>query len=382
VNCVRTDLWGCRRATAGTTRKQEQGRERPRLRGLKSGERKEVVRPNLRRIIMKTHRHLAAAALVSLAALTELNAVVTITRQPTNQWVSLGANATLAVTATSTNPPLTYQWWGGRRAPGRPNQPHLRPHQHPTQSGRRLLRRRLRRRQSASPKCHRHDHRRFHVHQDHERSTRSGRGTERKRHVVGPRHRRLPGCLCPQCRTSRARARGQAIVALMFHQVEESRDGRDELPLPGGEDQRGPPQAAHALCLRQSSAFLIVDEQEVSVGLDSQADGLGFTRIRLREQSAEALGIRHAMHDATRRDYAMMRLHLNERCPNQLCAERQLSYPRRRNFRRHLYNCTLTGNRADMGGGATGGVLFNCRFTKNSAGQAGGAMFSKPRFDH
>jgi hypothetical protein len=61
---------------------------------------------------MKPRIHLAAAALMSLAALTELNAVVTITRQPINQWVSLGANVTLAVTATSTAPPITFQWWG------------------------------------------------------------------------------------------------------------------------------------------------------------------------------------------------------------------------------------------------------------------------------
>src|SRR5262249_33224535 len=34
----------------------------------------------------------------------------TITRQPTNQSVSLGASATFRVTATTTNPPLTFQW--------------------------------------------------------------------------------------------------------------------------------------------------------------------------------------------------------------------------------------------------------------------------------
>ena len=59
---------------------------------------------------MKTRALLFATILTSLAALTHLNAL-TITG-PTNQVVSLGANVTLAVTATSTNPPITYQWWG------------------------------------------------------------------------------------------------------------------------------------------------------------------------------------------------------------------------------------------------------------------------------
>ena len=34
-----------------------------------------------------------------------------ITRQPTNLSLSIGATATFRVTATTTNPPLTYQWW-------------------------------------------------------------------------------------------------------------------------------------------------------------------------------------------------------------------------------------------------------------------------------
>jgi len=59
---------------------------------------------------MKT-RILLASAVIVLAARTEVSALE-IPRPPTNQCVSLGANVTLAVTATSTAPPITYQWWG------------------------------------------------------------------------------------------------------------------------------------------------------------------------------------------------------------------------------------------------------------------------------
>jgi enediyne biosynthesis protein E4 len=60
---------------------------------------------------MKTTRQLALAA-ASLAALLHLQAEVTITRHPTNQVVSLNAHVTNSVTATSTAPPITYQWYG------------------------------------------------------------------------------------------------------------------------------------------------------------------------------------------------------------------------------------------------------------------------------
>lgn len=49
-----------------------------------------------------------AALLMSVA---QIPAFVTITQQPTNQLVSIGANVTNVVVATSTAPPLTYQWW-------------------------------------------------------------------------------------------------------------------------------------------------------------------------------------------------------------------------------------------------------------------------------
>jgi len=60
---------------------------------------------------MKTKTCLAAA-LLGLAAVNNLPAGVTITRQPTNQWVSLGAHVTNAVIVSSTAPPITYQWYG------------------------------------------------------------------------------------------------------------------------------------------------------------------------------------------------------------------------------------------------------------------------------
>jgi hypothetical protein len=55
---------------------------------------------------------LLATAILGLATLSEARAVVTITRQPTNQWVSLGAHVTNQVSLTSTAPPITYQWHG------------------------------------------------------------------------------------------------------------------------------------------------------------------------------------------------------------------------------------------------------------------------------
>ena len=61
---------------------------------------------------MKTRILFVTTSLLSLVTLTELNAVVTITRQPTNQWVSLGAHVTNQVSLTSTAPPITYQWHG------------------------------------------------------------------------------------------------------------------------------------------------------------------------------------------------------------------------------------------------------------------------------
>ena len=57
-------------------------------------------------------RTFLVAAGLSLAAAAPLNALVTLTRQPNNQVVSLGAHVTNTVTATSTAPPLTYQWYG------------------------------------------------------------------------------------------------------------------------------------------------------------------------------------------------------------------------------------------------------------------------------
>jgi len=58
---------------------------------------------------MKTKTNLSAAA--TLLATTSLAlGQPTITKQPTSQSVSLGANVQFLVSATSTNPPLTYQW--------------------------------------------------------------------------------------------------------------------------------------------------------------------------------------------------------------------------------------------------------------------------------
>ena len=59
---------------------------------------------------MKTELLAASLAVILLNPFTA-TAEVTITRQPTNQWVSLGAHATNQVTATTTAPPLSYEWW-------------------------------------------------------------------------------------------------------------------------------------------------------------------------------------------------------------------------------------------------------------------------------
>ena len=61
---------------------------------------------------MKTRLLLVAVTVMSAATLTELNATITITRQPTNQWVSLNAHVTNLVTVSSTAPPITYRWHG------------------------------------------------------------------------------------------------------------------------------------------------------------------------------------------------------------------------------------------------------------------------------
>jgi hypothetical protein len=66
----------------------------------------------------------------------------------------------------------------------------------------------------------------------------------------------------------------------------------------------------------------------------------------------------------------------------QLHAEWELGWPRRRAFGGTLNNCTLTGNSAtgfsygQGGGGAYGGTLNNCTLTGNSASTAGGAAVS------
>ncbi len=61
------------------------------------------------------------AAIVALALLNafQASALVTITRHPADQVASLGAHVTLEVTASSTAPPITYQWYGrGSLLPG------------------------------------------------------------------------------------------------------------------------------------------------------------------------------------------------------------------------------------------------------------------------
>lgn len=61
---------------------------------------------------MKTTFPVLAAALLGAVTLPHLHAEVTLSRQPTNQVVSLNAPVTLGVTASSTAPPITYQWYG------------------------------------------------------------------------------------------------------------------------------------------------------------------------------------------------------------------------------------------------------------------------------
>src|SRR5437762_4017840 len=58
---------------------------------------------------MKNKPYFLAVGLL-LASLADCFCEPAITRQPTNQSVSLGAFASFRVTATSTNPPLSYQW--------------------------------------------------------------------------------------------------------------------------------------------------------------------------------------------------------------------------------------------------------------------------------
>jgi hypothetical protein len=61
---------------------------------------------------MKTKLPVLAAALLGAAILPHLLAEVTITQHPTDQVVSLNAHVTNTVTASSTAPPITYQWYG------------------------------------------------------------------------------------------------------------------------------------------------------------------------------------------------------------------------------------------------------------------------------
>ncbi|PYJ98404.1 MAG: hypothetical protein DME23_12165 [Verrucomicrobia bacterium] len=58
---------------------------------------------------MKNRTHFLVSGMF-LAALLNAFGQPIITRQPTNQSVSLGANVSFRITATSTNPPLSYQW--------------------------------------------------------------------------------------------------------------------------------------------------------------------------------------------------------------------------------------------------------------------------------
>jgi hypothetical protein len=55
----------------------------------------------------KVHIFLASAVLLAGA---NTHAQPAITGQPTNQSVSLGASASFQVSATTTNPPILYQW--------------------------------------------------------------------------------------------------------------------------------------------------------------------------------------------------------------------------------------------------------------------------------
>ena len=58
---------------------------------------------------MKTNKLLITLALLAASTSTTYGQPI-ITRQPTNQSVSLEATASFRVTATTTNPPLSFQW--------------------------------------------------------------------------------------------------------------------------------------------------------------------------------------------------------------------------------------------------------------------------------
>ncbi|PYK98467.1 MAG: hypothetical protein DME19_12435, partial [Verrucomicrobia bacterium] len=58
---------------------------------------------------MKTKAHICLAGAMLVTAAND-HAQPAITRQPTNQSVSLGASASFQVSATTTNPPILYQW--------------------------------------------------------------------------------------------------------------------------------------------------------------------------------------------------------------------------------------------------------------------------------
>jgi hypothetical protein len=94
---------------------------------------------------MNTRLQTAVVALALLNAF-QASALVTITQHPTDQVVSLNAHVTNSVTASSTAPPITYQWYGkGALLPDQ-NQPHVGPTKRHARPGRRILRHRQRRR--------------------------------------------------------------------------------------------------------------------------------------------------------------------------------------------------------------------------------------------
>src|SRR5437016_4409529 len=59
---------------------------------------------------MKILKGLLVACSIFLGALASSHAQAGITKQPTNQSVSLGASVRFQVSATSTSPPIQYQW--------------------------------------------------------------------------------------------------------------------------------------------------------------------------------------------------------------------------------------------------------------------------------
>ena len=59
---------------------------------------------------METKNQIILASAIFLAALADAHAQPVITKQPTNQSVSLGAGAKFQVSATSTNSPILFQW--------------------------------------------------------------------------------------------------------------------------------------------------------------------------------------------------------------------------------------------------------------------------------